>query len=249
MILMLWGCRSVVCPQPRQPLPDRRQPHRRPVNSRPVDREHRPIPTSSLTRPTSPRIRFTATFPTRNAGSESAYFKWNVGDRAGSWRVEIDTTPTNHDFDLFGRDDRGTGWDDRDESGDGDENITISVLSGGHILIHVINYRVRAPTNVTLTIIPPAPVYTSDPAATPTYTPTATPTPRQQPRRHPRQRPLPQPHRRQPLPQRPVNSRPVDREHRPIPTSSATPSVFPRFRFAATLTVCRDVSSFISGGT
>lgn len=57
----------------------------------------------------------------RIAGRESAYFKWNVGDRAGSWIVAIDTTPTDHDFDLLGRDDRGTGWDDRGESGDGDD--------------------------------------------------------------------------------------------------------------------------------
>ena len=41
--------------------------------------------------------------------------------------VEIDATPNQHDFDLYGRDDRGGSWDDRDTSSDGDESITINV--------------------------------------------------------------------------------------------------------------------------
>ena len=85
----------------------------------------------------------------------SVYFQWGVGDRPGSWTVRIDTSPTSHDFDLFGRDDRGTGWDDTDRSIDGDENITISVQSGGHILIGVQNCDGGAPTELTLTIEPP----------------------------------------------------------------------------------------------
>ena len=86
---------------------------------------------------------------------QSVYFRWDVGGRPGSWTVRIDTTPTNHDFDLFGRDDRGSGWDDKDTSSNGDENITFSVLSGGHIFIGVKNYRGGAPTDLTLSIEPP----------------------------------------------------------------------------------------------
>ena len=83
------------------------------------------------------------------------YFLWYAEDRAGSWTVHIDTTPTSHDFDIFGRDEQGTAWDDTSRGLDGDEAITISVQSGGHILVGVQNFRGCAPTELTLTIEPP----------------------------------------------------------------------------------------------
>ena len=64
--------------------------------------------------------------------------------------------PTGHDFDLFGRDDQGSGWDDSDQSGDGDESITFAVQSDGQITIRVKNFHGGAPTDLTLTIEPPA---------------------------------------------------------------------------------------------
>ena len=86
---------------------------------------------------------------------QSVYFRWDVGDRSGSWTVSIDASPTEHDFDLFGRDDRGKDWDDTDTSYDGDESITLAVQSNGYIYIRVQNYDGGAPTDLTLTIEPP----------------------------------------------------------------------------------------------
>ena len=57
-----------------------------------------------------------------------------------------------------------------DTSSDGDESITVSVQSGGYIRIRVKNYDGGAPTDLTLTFVPPA----SAPAATATPTETAT---------------------------------------------------------------------------
>ena len=45
--------------------------------------------------------------------------------------------------------------DDSDQSYDGDENITVTAQSGGHITIQVQNYNGGAPTDLTLTIEPP----------------------------------------------------------------------------------------------
>ena len=89
---------------------------------------------------------------------ELVYFQWNTKERAGSWTVEIDATPNQHDFDLHGRDDQGGSWDDRDTSSDGDESITINVQVDGHIFLRVRNYDGGAPTDLTLTIIPPVAV-------------------------------------------------------------------------------------------
>ena len=136
-----------------------------------------------ITDPTSVSAHSIHSYVASLSRGQSVYFRWDVGGRPGSWTVRIDTTPTNHDFDLFGRDDQGSGWDDRDTSPDGDENITISVLSGGHILIEVKNYRGGAPTDLTLSIEPPAAAGTLTPTATATATPaqtetaTSTPTP------------------------------------------------------------------------
>ena len=111
---------------------------------------------------------------------QSVYFQWDVTDRVGSWTIRIDASPTSHDFDLFGRDDRGGGWDDQDRSYDGDERITVYAQADGQITIRVQNYDGGAPTDLTLTIEPPAAADTADPTATPTATatpvPTATPT-------------------------------------------------------------------------
>ena len=140
-----------------------------------------------ITDPTSVSAHSIRSYVDSLSRRQFVYFRWDVGGRPGSWTVRIDTTPTNHDFDLFGRDDRGSGWDDKDTSRNGDENITIPVLSGGHILIGVKNFDGGAPTELTLTIGPPpvvgataTPTATSTPAAstsTPTATPTATSTP------------------------------------------------------------------------
>jgi len=83
------------------------------------------------------------------------YFLWNAEDRAGSWTVRIDTTPTSHDFDIFGRDEQDTAWDDTSRGLDGDETITISVRASGHIFFGVQNFQGGAPTELTLTIEPP----------------------------------------------------------------------------------------------
>ena len=83
------------------------------------------------------------------------YFLWFAEDRAGSWTVHVDTTPTSHDFDIFGQDEQGTAWDDTSRGLDGDETITISVQSGGHIFVGVQNFQGGAPTEMTLTIEPP----------------------------------------------------------------------------------------------
>ena len=85
----------------------------------------------------------------------SVYFQWNTKNHSGTWTIRIDASPTEHDFDLFGRDDQGINWDDSDQSYDGDENITVTAQSGGHIYIRVRNYRGGAPTDLTLTIEPP----------------------------------------------------------------------------------------------
>ena len=81
---------------------------------------------------------------------ESIFYRWDVGDRAGEWTITTDASPTSHDFDLYGRDDRGSGWDDQDLSSDGDESITVDVLAGGHIYLRVKNYDGGAPTDLTL---------------------------------------------------------------------------------------------------
>ena len=87
---------------------------------------------------------------------QSVYFQWDVKERPGSWTIRTDASPTSHDFDLFGRDDQGSGWDDSDQSGDGDESITFAVQSDGQITIRVKNYDGGAPTDLTLTIEPPS---------------------------------------------------------------------------------------------
>ena len=98
-------------------------------------------------------LRSHITLPIRTA--QSVYFRWDVGARPGSWTVSIDASPTSHDFDLFGRDDRGKDWDDTDTSYDGDESITLAVQSNGHIYIRIQNYDGGVPTDLTLTIEPP----------------------------------------------------------------------------------------------
>ena len=108
---------------------------------------------------------------------QSVYFRWDVGARAGAWTIRTDASPTRHDFDLFGRDNRGSFWDDEDRSFDGDERITVYAQSGGYVVIRVQNYDGGAPTDLTLTIEPPAAADTPDPTATPSATATATPIP------------------------------------------------------------------------
>ena len=108
-----------------------------------------------ISNPTSVTAHSIRSYVSSLSRGQSVYFRWDVGGRPGSWTVRIDTTPTSHDFDLFGRDDQGNSWDDSDLSGDGDENITVSVQSGGHILIRVKNYDGGVPTDLTLTIEPP----------------------------------------------------------------------------------------------
>ena len=66
--------------------------------------------------------------------------------------------------------------DDQDSSLDGDEEIAVDVLAGGHIVLRVLNSDGGAPTDLKLSIDPPAaPI--SDPTDTPTPTATATATP------------------------------------------------------------------------
>ena len=108
---------------------------------------------------------------------QSVYFRWNVGDRAGVWTITTDASPTSHDFDLYGRDNRGSSWDDQDRSNDGDEHITVDVQAGGHIVLRVQNYEGGAPTDLTLSFEPPASTATDTPTPTPTTTGTATATP------------------------------------------------------------------------
>ena len=69
-----------------------------------------------ITDPTSVSAHSIHSYVASLSRRQSVYFRWDVGGRPGSWTVRIDATPTNHDFDLFGRDDRGSGWDDRDTS-------------------------------------------------------------------------------------------------------------------------------------
>ena len=87
---------------------------------------------------------------------EYVYFQWEVGTRSGSWTISSDATPTDHDFDLHVRDDQGNSWDDSDTSYDGDESVSLTVQANGHILLAVRNYDGGAPTDLTLTIEPPA---------------------------------------------------------------------------------------------
>ena len=113
---------------------------------------------------------------------DSVHFRWDVGERAGTWTITTDASPTSHDIDLYGRDDRGSSWDDDDRSYDGDERIDVDVLAGGHIHIRVMNYDGGAPTDLTLSIEAPAAVdppvsdLTDTPTATATSTHTATAT-------------------------------------------------------------------------
>ena len=107
------------------------------------------------------------------------YFRWDVGTRAGAWIISTDATPTSHDFDLYGNKSNRFLWDDEDTSADGDESITINVQAGDYIRLRVRNYDGGDPTDLTLTIEPPAamPMSTPEPTATPTVELTATPTP------------------------------------------------------------------------
>ena len=136
-----------------------------------------------ITDPTSVSAHSIRSYVASLQARQSVYFRWDAGDRAGSWTIRTDASPNGHDFDLYGRDNRGSGWDDRDRSGNGDERITINVLSGGYIVIRVQNYDGGAPANLTLSIEPPAAPATATPTPTPTHTatdtpiPTATPTP------------------------------------------------------------------------
>ena len=126
---------------------------------------------------------------------QSVHFRWDTGNRAGDWTITTDVSPTAHDFDLYGRDNRGSGWDNQDRSDDGDESITVDAPADGHIRLRVQNFDGGAPTDLTLSIEPPAaPI--SDPTDTPT--PTATPTARRQQHRQRRPQPRlrPQPRRR-----------------------------------------------------
>ena len=106
---------------------------------------------------------------------QSKYFRWDVGNRAGEWTITTDASPTGHDFDLYGKDNRGSAWDDQDRSGDGDEEVTVDVPTGGHIVLRVQNYDGGAPTDLTLSI--EAPDAVDPPVSDPTDTPTATATP------------------------------------------------------------------------
>jgi hypothetical protein len=105
--------------------------------------------------------------------TQRVYFQWDVGDRAGAWIIGTDATPTAHDFDLYGRNDQSNGWNDADISRDGDESITVNVQAGGYIYIRVYKWDAGTPTDLTLTIEPPA----ATPSVTPTVEPTATATP------------------------------------------------------------------------
>ena len=81
---------------------------------------------------------------------QSVHFRWDTGNRAGDWTITTDVSPTAHDFDLYGRDNRGSGWDDLDLSGDGDESITVDAPANGHIRLRVKNFDGGAPTDLTL---------------------------------------------------------------------------------------------------
>ena len=122
--------------------------------------------------PTSVSAHSILSYVSNLRAGQNVDFLWDVGNRAGSWTIRTDATPNSHDFDLYGMNDQGSSWDEQDTSYDGDESITVSVQSGGYIRIRVKNYDGGAPTDLTLTFVPPA----SAPAATATPTETATAT-------------------------------------------------------------------------
>ena len=166
---------------------------------------------------------------------QSVYFRWDVGgDRLGRWSISIDASPSSHDFDLYGRDDRDDQigeWDDYGTSNSGDEGITLYMLGQGHIILRVRNYDGGAPTDLTLSISPPTAAGSAVPIAGATA-------PRQRQLRQRRQRQLQQPRQRQlqqrPRSHRPANLLPGDRELSPIRTLSMTRPACPHVRFAAT---------------
>ena len=126
---------------------------------------------------------------------QSVYFRWDVGgDRLGIWRVSIDASPSSHDFDLYGRDDRDAQigeWDDYGTSYSGDEEITLYLFGQGHVILRVRNYDGGAPTDLTLSISPPTAAGSAVPIAGATD---ANGQPRQRQLLQPRQRQLLQPH-------------------------------------------------------
>ena len=144
-----------------------------------------------ISNPTSVTAHSILSYVSNLPARGSIYFQWDVGDRAGSWTVSTDATPSRHDFDLYGRDNQGSSWDDTDRSGNGDENITISVQSGGHIYLRVQNYSGGPPNDLTLTIHAPAESGTLESTNTPTATHTATPTPTATPTATPTNTPTP----------------------------------------------------------
>ena len=130
--------------------------------------------------PTSVSSRSIRSYVSDLQARQSVYFRWDVGgDRFGRWSISIDASPSSHDFDLYGRDDRDDQigeWDDYGTSNSGDEGITLYMLGQGHIILRVRNYDGGAPTDLTLSISPPTAAGSAVPIAGATATPTATPT-------------------------------------------------------------------------
>ena len=101
------------------------------------------------------------------ARRDSVYFMWYVGGLVGDWIISTDATPTSHNFDLYGKKNiRHIGWIDSDTSRDGDESITINARMTEQIYLRVRNYDGGEPTNLTLTIEPPAAMPTPEPIPT-----------------------------------------------------------------------------------
>ena len=176
-----------------------------------------------ISNPTSVSAHSIRSYVSGLSARQSVYFRWDVGGRGGSWTIRTDASPTGHDFDLYGRDDRGSGWDDNDTSGDGDESITFAAQADGQITIRVKNYDGGAPTELTLTIEPPAAAATATPA--PTATPTATATP---------------------IPTATPTPTATDT---PIPTATLTATATPSATSTATPTPEESLSDFTSGGS
>ena len=192
--------------------------------------------------PTSVSSRSIRSYFSDIQARQSVYFRWDVGgDRFGRWSISIEASPSSHDFDLFGRDDRDDQigeWDDYGTSNSGDEEIILYMLGQGHIILRVRNYDGGAPTDLTLSISPPTAAGSAVPIAGQRQLRQRRQRQlrqrRQRQLRQRRQRQLRQPHRRLRLSHRLVNSRPVDRELSPIRTLSMTRPACPRVRFAAT---------------